>query len=110
MSDLPMFTKNVKIIDALSMGASIDSPTQDNSESTGYAVHAIWTGAPVGSVSVQGSNDSVNFVEVAADDTAGAAGQYLLNVEHQHYRYVRVSYIRTSGTGSLTVYFSAKRT
>lgn len=105
----PIFSINKQILNAQSMSTDITSDTVDIAELVGYCVHAIWTGAPTGRVRAEASNDNINFVEVSSEDTAGAAGQYLVNYENQHYRYVRVRYSRTSGTGNLTVYVSGKR-
>jgi hypothetical protein len=109
MSDLPLFVINKKILNAVPMTANITSEIVDVAEVSGFAVHAIWTGAPVGNIDVCGSNDGVNFVSINTQATAGTSGQLLLNEEMQHYRYMWVEYAFTSGTGSLTCYVSAKR-
>lgn len=107
-SDQPIFQMNVPVFTASAMTGNLFSNVIDLSETTGYALHAIWSGSPVGIISAGGSDDGVNFVSVASNSTAGAAGQYLLNVEKIHYRYVQISYTFTSGTGSLTAYVSAR--
>jgi hypothetical protein len=91
------------------MSVSLTSVTIDIAELPGYAVHAIWTGSPVGTINVNASNDSVNFVSVASQAAGGSNGQFLLNTEVAHYRWLQVTYTATSGTGSLTTYVSAKR-
>lgn len=107
-SDQPIFAMNNKVFNAVSMTTNLTSVTIDLSETTGYALHAIWTGAPVGTISANGSDDGINFVSVASNPTGGTSGQYLLNVEKIHYRYVQITYTFTSGTGSLTAYVSAR--
>lgn len=107
MSD-PVFILNKKILDNVAMTADRASEVVDMCNVSGFAMHAIWTGAPEGDVVVSGSNDGINFVPVNTQATAGAAGQHLLNVERQHYRYLRVNFVFTSGSGSLTVYLSGK--
>lgn len=109
MGNLPIFVINEPIINNGSMAGSLTSTVIDIAEILLYSVHAIWTGTPTGSISVQGSNDGTNFVEVASQATGGAAGQYLLNIEKAGYKYVRVQFIRTGSTGSLTVYLAGKR-
>lgn len=109
MSDLPMFVINRKVFNSVSLAADATSEVIDLSEVVGYCVHLIWTGTAAGNFLVQGSNDAVNFVTVDTTAAGGTSGQHLLNVEHQHYRYVRVFYDSTSGAGSLTGYISAKR-
>lgn len=107
----PFLTINKKVYDADSMATNLDSPEAivEVSEVGGFCVHAIWTGTPDGTIHIQGSNDGINFVEINSQATGGAAGQHLLNVERQHYKFVKVNYTATSSTGSLTAYVSAKR-
>lgn len=109
MDGTSIFVTNNPIISNGSMAGSLSATPVDISEFPCYSVHGIWTGSPVGTISVQGSNDGTNFVEVASQATGGSAGQYLLNVEKAGYKFVRVQYTRTSGTGALTVYLSGKR-
>lgn len=106
---LPLFVINKKVFDQQSMATNLTSEVLDLSEVVGFCVHAIWDGAATGQIITEGSNDSVNFVAVNTQNTAGAAGQLLLNVEHQHYRYLRIRYVRSSGTALLNCYVSAKR-
>lgn len=109
MSELPIFTFNKHEIEDGDMSGNLSSSIIDISEVTGYCVHAIWSGAPVGNLLIEGSNDSSNFVAVNTQATGGASGQHLLNVEKIHYRYLRVRFSFTSGTGTLNCYISAKR-
>jgi len=106
---LPIFVLNRQLFTNQSLSSTVSSDIVDLAETLGYAIHAIWTGAPVGDISVQGGNDGINFVEIDSVATGGVSGQHLLNVEKHHYRYVRIQYISTSGTGSLTLYISGKR-
>jgi hypothetical protein len=111
MSD-PLLTLNKKIFDNANMATTLTSETIDLAETLGYAVHAIWSGTPNGTISVQGSNSGVSteFVEVSSDGTLSVAGQFLLNVEKHHYRYMRVQYLQTfASAGTLNCYVSGKR-
>lgn len=76
------------------------------------AIEAIWTGNPTGTFSVDGSVDNVpsaNLVTnwyptgTATNDPAGSASSALINLSGIGFRWVRLSYVRTSGSGSLTV-------
>lgn len=107
--DLPIFQLNKKIFDQSSMSTSLTSEVLDIAELVGYCIHAIWTGTPNGQIRVQGSNDGTNFVNISTQNTGGSSGQYLLNVEHAHYRYLRLFYNRTGSTGALDCYVSGKR-
>lgn len=86
----------------------------------GYAVQAVWTGTPNGSLVLQASCDAplrdnqatnggpdevINWTEIAGSSYAivGAPGNYMWNVSDAFYRYFRLVYTNTSGVGSLSV-------
>jgi hypothetical protein len=86
----------------------------------GYAVQAVWTGTPNGSLKLQascdapgrdnqtsngGPDDVTNWTDIAGSTLAitGVAGNYMYNVTDAFYRYFRVVYTNTSGVGSLSV-------
>ena len=108
---LPIFVKNIKIFEDSAMTTEIISEVQDVAELTGNAIHAIWTGTPVGTLITEASNSgkSGEFVSIDTTPLSGVDGQYLLNVEKKHYRYIRVRYYPTSGNGTLNCYFSGSR-
>lgn len=106
---LPIFILNTRVVDSQSMGSNINGSSVDISEVRGYAVHFIWTGTPTGDVSVEASNDNSNFTQVYTAATGGAAGQSLTNQPNVAYRYIRVKYTRSSGTGTLDTYISGKQ-
>lgn len=96
-----------------SMGASITGPTTyiDTADQVCYQVS--WTSAnAVGVISVQGSVDGVNFVDLTFNPVlaqpASNNGGYLINLALIPFPQIRLKYTRTSGTGSLVVYMSAK--
>lgn len=99
--------KNKKVLDAVSLASNQTSDSIELNDSRGYCVHSIITGSPVGSLIVEVSNDNSNFV---AEDTyaVSAAGQRLYNKDGAYYKYIRVRYSFTSGSGSLTSYVSTK--
>lgn len=88
------------------------------------SIQAIYTGAPVGILILQGSNDNVplpttgstnmasNVVNwTAIDDqtvSISAAGAKMFNLQFAGYLWVRAYYTKTSGTGALTVRFCGK--
>lgn len=109
---LPIFILNDLIFDDESMASDLESVILDLGEAVGFCVHSVWTGSPDGDVIVQVSNfldDSSSFVDIDTQATGGAAGKHILNVEHAHYRYIKVIFDRTSGSGSLKCRVSAKR-
>jgi hypothetical protein len=106
---LPIFILNQQVYNAQSMSADITSSGIEVAGLGGFAVHFIWTGTPTGSVSVEASNDNSNFVQIDTQAFVTTDGQHLLNVERPHYKYIRLKYTRTTGTGALTAYVSGKQ-
>lgn len=103
--------KEVKyvLINAGDMSASINSPSQDLSFYWQCAMQAVFTGSPVGSISLSGSNNNVTFTTIAGSTVdVTAADNIMWNIENAGYKWVRVEYVRTSGTGSLTVTYFGK--
>lgn len=92
----------------------------------GYSLVVSWTGTPTGTLKLQGSNDAwdedsqptqpefersaATWVDIAGSSTVtgGAAGSFSWNAADQNYQAVRLVYVRTGGTGSLTGIFRGK--
>ena len=70
----------------------------------GYSVQIAWTGTPTGDFTLEASNDNTTFITVSGSTVAagGGAGNHLWEVDVAMYRYVRVKYTFTSGTGTWT--------
>lgn len=76
------------------------------------AVELVWTGTPTGTFSIDGSIDNVKAASsvvnwyptgTAIDSPAGASGSTLVNLTGIGFRWIRVSYVSTSGSGSLNI-------
>lgn len=104
------FTYESSYISGGDMSGNITGPAQDLSYIIGYAVHAIWTGTPTGTVVLQVSNDGVTWENITTTSTAtgGIADSVLFNITDAMYKKVRLTYTRTSGTGTLNVTFMGK--
>lgn len=86
----------------------------------GYAIQFEITGAPVGTVKLQGSNDPipdaqfipaapVNWTDISGATAAvSAAGSGMFNASGVYYNWVRAVYTFTSGTGALSIQGNAK--
>lgn len=104
--------------------SSVASNGVDLNQLAVYSVTAVFTGAPVGTLILQIANDdvpappggaanmAVNVVDwcdyTGTSVAVTAAGKFTWNVWPAGYRWVRVSYTKTSGTGSLKTTFNAK--
>lgn len=74
-----------------------------------YAIQAVYTGSPVGALTLEASVDGTNYTTVTDSSSAvSSASNTMWNVQNAGYKWVRVNYTRTSGTGSLTVKFFGK--
>lgn len=90
---------------------AIDAKYLDN-----VSVQAIFTGSPVGALSVQVSNDTTTAqanVGTWTDYsgmayTISAAGDIVFNMSNVGSRWIRLVYYKTSGTGTLNAYVSGK--
>lgn len=104
-------TKTLTLAD---MSASItgNQITVDHAAIASYMI--VCTGAPVGTLSIQFSNDPIviipnnqqaaNWVTDTAYNTAvAAAGSFSIKIPDIAFRFVRLIYTRTSGTGNITV-------
>lgn len=118
-----MFERNFKIVDAASMGASVNSTPVLISKRLGYSVQAVWSGgSPVGNFKLQCSNDDVqlnsdgtfvaptNWDDISGTTVAagGATGSNTWNVISAYYRFFRLVYTRSSDTGTLNVRVQSK--
>lgn len=103
--------KSLKIVDAVSMAASINSTGLDLQGRTSYSIHSVFTGSPVGTIKVQISNDLVSeassvstWTDYTGSSTAiSAAGDLFYKIQRNGERWARLVYTFSSGSGSLTV-------
>lgn len=101
----------------VSMGASFNSTVLDLDYTTDASITAVWTGSPVGSLKLQISNDIVdvgtsvvNWIDYTDSTYAvTAAGSFVWNISRANYRWLRVSYTRTSGTGTMNMIAGRKQ-
>ena len=121
----------VRLLTNGNMATSINSNGEDLNQIFMYSIQAIWTGAPVGSLKLQVSNDDVpsapvgnatpgtaqanvssnvvNWTDYTGSTTAvSGPGDFMWIVSDGGYKWVRVVYTATSGTGSLTVEYNGK--
>jgi hypothetical protein len=96
--------------------ATINSAGQDIQNVPLGAIHAVWTGAPVGTIIVQASADLtstaasvVNWTTVSGSTVAvSGAGDVMINFSNVGYKWMRLQYTKTSGTGTLNAILDTK--
>lgn len=90
-----------------------------------YAIQAVWTGTPNGTLKLQASCDApdkavqasnggpytvTNWTDISgsSNSVTGSAGSFMWNVSDVGYRFVRLSYTNSSSSGTLTAKASLK--
>ena len=113
------------VLSSSSLAGNITSNPIPLDQIYGFAIQAVWTGVPTGTLKLQASSDSpsrqtqtslggpdviTNWTDVANSSVAltGSSGNYMWNFTSCMFRYVRLVYTSTSGTGSITAEISAK--
>jgi hypothetical protein len=98
------------------MSGNITSIPTILNETCTYNVHATFTGSPVGSIKLQGTNDPIllGWIDITGPGVTTvtpvtSAGTYMVNVEFAGYSQVQLIYTATSGSGTLYAQINAKR-
>lgn len=118
----------VKLLESGDMSTSLKSIGIDLNQAAICSIQAIWQGAPKGKINLEISNDIVPVASVISnpvgpDPAANVinwsyytgsnvavteAGDFLWILKDVGYRWIRLSYTPTSGSGVLKVVFSGK--
>lgn len=104
------------IIVAGDMSADIESSPILLDQIFGFAMQAVYSGAPDGVLKIQVSCDITNYADqiVNWDDLASSSvtitsdGITTYNVDAQYYKWVKIVYIFSTGTGVLNVTYNSK--
>jgi hypothetical protein len=110
--ELPLHLFNIPIYSAHAMSASSTSLPINIDEARGYCIQAVYTGSPVGTLQVNGSNDGITYDPIPGSQftiAVSAAGSVLISDPTPYYSYVQLAYTFTSGTGSLSASINSKR-
>jgi hypothetical protein len=93
------------------MSADVTSASTDVRWMDNLVMYLTFTGTPAGTFKVQVSPDNLTWVDltlVPVPTAAGAAGSHRIGLNQLPDPYVRAAYVRTSGSGSLTVKIAGK--
>lgn len=109
--ELPIFLLNQQVITNGNMSSDVTSSSVDIGEARSICAQIYWTGtSPAGNFYVQGSNDGNNWaLASSAVAVSGNSGSLLINLDAPAFRYARIFYDSTSGTGTVQGLISAKR-
>ena len=98
------------LLKAASLGADVASVAVNIEHITRMSLHLILTGTPVGAIQLQCSNDPVadgdsviNWIDYT-DGVAAVSGAMgvMFNLKEISFKWIRVIYVRSSGTGAIT--------
>lgn len=106
-------TPTTKFLVSGDMSADIIGPVTNIDTADQVAYQVSWTStSAVGVISVQGSVDGMTWNDLTFTPSLtqpnSDSQSYLINLALIPFPYIRLKYTRTSGTGTLTVYLSAK--
>ena len=99
------------LLDTKDMSASFTSEPMTLVNEDGFCLHCIYSGAtaPVGTLQVQVSLNGSNWEDLTGGSySVSVAGTHLFVVSDAHYLMARVSYTRTSGSGTMEIHASIK--
>lgn len=112
MSLQPILQFNDFLIQGQSMISTFSTPSKDISEIKGAAVQAVWSAGstPVGATTLEGSLDDINYVTISGSSlsVSGNTGNNLYNIDSPNYKFIRLTYTASSGTGTMSVRISGK--
>lgn len=100
------------VLTAGDMSGNLTSPGVDMLSLPFGAIELIWVGTPTGTFSVDGSIDAVSNSSLVSNwyptgtfvnSPAGSSSSTLINLMGIGFRWLRISYTRTGGSGSLSV-------
>jgi hypothetical protein len=108
------------MFDEVSLASTVTSPEKTNVENVDEAsIHISWSGAsPLGAITVEASNSSDNDFQASNEvwealdfgapiSISGASGSHQLILTAIPFRYLRLVYTATSGSGTLTAHIQA---
>ena len=100
------------------MSGSVNSTALDLHEVSDFAIQAVWTGTPTGTLVLQGSCDNVelgtdvtNWVNITDSSytVTVSDSNYLWDYSDAAFLWVRLAWTNTTGSGTLQVVCSAKQ-
>ena len=99
----------LSLLSSASLAGNVTGPSILIEHIYGYSFQIVWTGSPVGNFYLEASNDlgssptTWDTIGGTTSAAGGAGGTLTYNIERAFYRWVRLRYAVTSGTGTITV-------
>jgi len=111
MSSFKRILEPFTLLSAESMGASFSSPATSFKYMDRVMLHITTTGTPTGTLSVQTSINGQTgweIVPLGMNPLAGVNDDYVIDMQVTALPFLRINYVRTSGTGTCTAVLSGK--
>ena len=100
------------VLSGQSMAADFETEAIKIELTYGFSFQAIYTGVPVGNFILQASNDlsnPTNWIDIPdSDQPIVGSGMIMWNYNGAFYRWVKVFYDATSGSGTCSIAYSSK--
>jgi len=96
----------LKIISGGDMSGNLTSTPIQAKTCKFFSFQTVFTGAPTGTFALDGTNDDVTWTAITLSGVpaaSGAGGNNMIFVGPLSFSQIRLRYVFTSGTGSLTV-------
>lgn len=96
--------KEIELVSAADAGSNITSVAINLGDLETFSIHCDFSSGTLnGTVKLQASNDDSDYVDVSGSSQSISSGaSHIFNVVNAAYKFVRVDWAQTSGTGTLT--------
>ena len=96
--------KTYTLLDAVNAAVTVTSVELGLGDLDKFSIHADFSGATLGgTLSLECSNDNSDWIMVVdSDQLVASAASHMWNVSGASYQYVRVKWVPTGGTGTIT--------
>jgi hypothetical protein len=95
--------------DFATAGSAFQTVGTDLGDNVMAAFHCNFSGATLaGTAKLQGSNDNSDWVDLGISATPASAASVLLNATNAGYRYIRMDWAPSGGSGTATVIITIK--
>ena len=102
--------KEIQLVSAASAAVNITSVPATLGDLGQFSIHVKFSSGTLnGTLTLDCSNDGTDWVTVTGSSQSIAAGaSHVWNISNANYKYVRVAYAATSGTGTMTATMTLK--
>jgi hypothetical protein len=109
---LNCFAENGSMVTSGNAGASFNSTELPMYNSLGISTTTVLSGSAIGVINLQASNDfssPTNWVDLETAVALTNAAPVKIDEKDAYYKWIRLKYTRTSGTGTIDTRFTKKQ-